>query len=356
MKRKMFCLVLSLLVFMPCIVLGEVSSGERVHVEQVIDGAFFQFRLNADVANLPKGFEIPLYQSTFVINDDEAWINSFFGTADAAIINEKLAPMFVDKYREHDIRYKSGEIFAAYNVFDGDFLIEYQAVDIYNNWYDIEINTQANGQNTTPHQAQTMAQNWVDALAENLQWNGFDLSVCYAMQHAIIDTKSTYAPSDSTLDVSEEELIGIYVVEFQKTLAGLPIVLDHAPISFGEAQVIGDVIDVYISDQGIIRVAGVCLDYTETGKEMLAVTLDDAIELFKENVDYSPFNTEDGYFDITEIGLCYKLIPALKGNDPDAQNNAMTRPVWRFASGINRNMTNVFVMYVDAVTGEIYYE
>ena len=69
-------------------------------------------------------------------------------------------------------------------------------------------------------------------------------------------------------------------------------------------------------------------------------------------VDAFPEEDGDG-FTIQEVGLYWRLVPELKEDDMDYHAIMTVRPAWRFASGICRNQTNVFVMYIDAETGEV---
>ena len=56
---------------------------------------------------------------------------------------------------------------------------------------------------------------------------------------------------------------------------------------------------------------------------------------------------------ISEIELTYRLQPLPDAQEDNAQIELETRPAWRFASSTNRNMDNVFVLFIDAITGEV---
>lgn len=85
----------------------------------------------------------------------------------------------------------------------------------------------------------------------------------------------------------------------------------------------------------------------------LQVTLNEAIEILRQNMDYAECYPEEMPCEITQISLCYRLVQMLPVSDEDAAVKMEARPAWRFASNINRWDQQTFFMFVDAVTGEV---
>jgi hypothetical protein len=115
----------------------------------------------------------------------------------------------------------------------------------------------------------------------------------------------------------------------------------------------GDVLQLYVDDGGVFRAEGYCRSYAKVKTEPLNTSLDEAIAILRENMDYVVFYPEGDTTVISEIGLCYRLVQTLPTHDKDVNARAEARPAWRFASCTKRKGQDTFVMFVDAVTGEV---
>lgn len=322
--------------------LAEESLGETRHVDEVLESEYVTLILSADV-QIPDGaLSFPIYTSDYPPVDDALWCEAFFGSADAPVTDELEGADLEDEgiARPEFHRVLSmGDIFTLYSAREARLSVSYGSVEYLSDWHAAQEGAQAEGLETTPDEARAAAQIWIDSL-RTLGWDGFQISACYAMPAAVL----------------EEPMGAFYIVEFTRELNGIPLAFDYPPRSgsiYSQVRLYGDVMKIYINDQGIFRAEGYCRSYSETNTVELSVSLDDAIAILRDNMDYVNASNESSTFEVTEIGLCYRLVQQLPSSDPDVQAKAEARPVWRFSSGINRNQTDTFTMFVDAATGEV---
>ena len=102
---------------------------------------------------------------------------------------------------------------------------------------------------------------------------------------------------------------GVYLVEYERFLEGIPVARDILPNSDVE----GDVLQLYIDDSGLLRIEGVCRSYEEQDGAVINISLEDALSILEENMDYINAFPDDGSdeFIIQEVGLCWRLVPEL---------------------------------------------
>ncbi len=319
-----------------------------IHVTQELTGSFFHLMIDADVQPIETGIRLPTYRTNYPSSSKEAWLEVFFGDSRAEIadnfegksMDELLSNLVADKDRER--AYSLGEKHTRYQSYFCTLVYCSTEMEIVRNSSSAIEGVQADGLTMTPEQARGIAQGWIERFSEKFEWKGFTWSHTYALPSndgKYVENSKNYIST------------GIYLVEYERFLNGIPVACDVLPNS----EVEGDVLQLYIDDSGLLRIDGVCRSYEEQGSAAINISLEDAIHILRENMDYVdafPEEDSDG-FAIQEVGLCWRLVPELKEDDMDYHAIMAVRPAWRFASGICRNQTNVFVMYIDAETGEV---
>ncbi|MCE5342950.1 MAG: hypothetical protein LLF96_05085 [Eubacteriales bacterium] len=344
--------ILSLVITTVISFTGIGASAENVkHVETTLESLFLRLNLNADVVLPDENVPLYVFSTDYASADDSKWREMFFGDANAAVVDE-LAGMSVaeleeqiiyDKAREH--MYTSGEVFTRYVAYDARLFVEYHYKVYTPMWDMVKVDAQAVDLKTTPEEAKALAQAWISRLAQTIGWDGFVLNQCYTFPIMI-----PVYEADNVDQVRTE----FYMVEFGRVLDGKQIAIDTVlGQNSVEADITGDVMQLFIDDDGIFNVCGFCRSYTKGEAYPLSISLDDAINIVEENMDYVSAFSDDATFDITEIGLYYRLVQASDISSRDVYAQTQARPAWRFASTINRNMNNEFVIFVDAMTGEI---
>lgn len=330
---------------------AETTEKSAIHVEQTLQSPFLKLDLNADVTVYEKGTPLTIYTTDYARSDSAKWIEMFFGSADADVqdlvqVDEKNRSYYPDIERT----YEKGDVFAHYTAYETRLYVTYEEFEITRWWSYAQIDEQAQGLHTTPQQAKDIAWDWVNRLDEIIGWDGFKLSACYTMPAVIFGMMP-----DAQVEESEDEsLLGYYVVEFDRVLSGIPVAHDEPPYTDDtKTDMRSDVIQIYIDDRGIFLVEGQYRSFLEAKNEQLLISLDDAIGILRDHMDYVMFYPEEPNCEIDEMSLCYRLVQTLDTSDKDVNARMEARPAWRFASGVNRHMTDVFVMFIDAVTGEV---
>lgn len=326
----------------------EANQHDLIHLSREMTSPFLRLVIDADVAPVAVGTRLPTYVSDYPSSDKAAWLEVFFGDPHAEVVDgfagkrpeELLASRITDADRER--AYSLGNRSTRYQAYFCALVYSATEREIVNNVAFAVENAHADGVVLSPDQARDIAQSWVDQLSSKLGWQGFQWRHTYAL------------PSNNGEVVEDLEnyiATGIYLVEYERFLSGLPIARDVFPRS----EVEGDVLQLYIDDSGILCVDGICRSYAEQGSAVVQVSLEEALAILEENMDYVNAFPDDGGdgFTIREAGLCYRLIPQLNGDDLNYHAIMTARPAWRFASGVCRNQTDVFVMYIDAETGEV---
>lgn len=299
------------------------ASAETVHVEKDLTGIIVSVHVNADVEDIPVGTSLALYQTDYVKLDAKEWASMFQVQENAVQVNGGEVCIDADVFA----KYFPKEVRLGIQYTDNEHYFDFKYAK----------NQQAEGLKTTPEQAVELAQAWVNRAEAELGWDGYVLSECYTMPK-----------------MKEYQLGACYLVEFKRMLGNYPVAHDELPIEsplgYG---IVGDCIRVEIDDDGIANVDGYCRSFEQTTTETIQISLEQAIDILEENLDYVPYYLNQSEFDITQIELCYRLVRTLPYSDANVEAQMEARPAWRFASGVNRWEQGVFVMFVDAVTGEI---
>jgi hypothetical protein len=336
---------------------ASVSEEETKHIETVVDGSFFRLNLNADVAVPKEGSQIEIYTTDYARADDAKWKLMFFGSEDASVIDEwagwdlKQNQVY---YPELEHKYSAGSVFTHYDAYETGLRVDYKYIDITIWWSYSQKDAQAEGIQTSPDKAKELAQEWITRLSETIGWGDMVFNACYALPAATSGVQPGTTPDAQSSAYIGPSSTGYYIVEFRRMLGNVPVAYDQPPYkSDTAADIYGDVLQVYVDDSGVFRVTGFYRSYAQAQTETINVSLDDAIKIVQDNMDYVMFSNDDASFEITEIGLCYRLVQTLETYDKDVNACTQARPAWRFASTVNRNMTDQFIMFIDAVTGEV---
>lgn len=326
------------------------------HVDTTLESEFIHLHIDADVA-VPNGnMLIPVYLSDYARADDGKWKKLFFGSEDAQVKDE-LAGWDLEQqqifYPELEHNYSVGSLYTQYHAYKARLYIEYKAQSVMISWYDCKKDAQADGLQTTPEQAKAQAYAWIERLSEGIGWNGITVNTCYAMPASTADGTPIPASEITNSQGNDALFPPFYIVECNRKFGNIPIAVDCPPQDMTAATINGDELQIFIDDNGIFRVNGYYRSYHEGKKEKLNISLTDAMAIVQENMDYVNFITGNSSYEIPEIELCYRLVQTLETGDKDVNVRTEARPAWRFASKTNRQMTDAFVMFVDAITGEV---
>lgn len=350
--RSFFALFVGVLLPMHCAFAeGSIpikQADPLIHISQELTSPSLHLLIDTDVQPVETGIQLPTYKTNYPPSSKDAWLEVFFGDSQAEIVDgfkgksteELLSNLVADADRER--AYSLGEKRTRYQSYFCALVYSSTEKEIVRNISAAMEGIQADGLSTTPEQALGIAQVWIEQFSTKLEWKGFMWSGTYALPPNA---------GKHVEDLKNYITTGIYLVEYERFLNGIPVARDVFPYSDVE----GDVLQLYIDDSGLLRIDGVCRSYEEHGSAVINVSLEDALIILEENMDYinaSPEDSSDG-FTIQEVGLCWCLVPELNVDDMDYHAIMTVRPAWRFASGICRNQTNVFVMYIDAETGEV---
>ncbi|MDR0898236.1 MAG: hypothetical protein LBN04_10315 [Oscillospiraceae bacterium] len=293
------------------------------HIEQTLAcaksffGISFTLHLQADVTEPAPNTPLPIYQTEAAQVAPGQW-NAAVGQADA-----------------------------GYYPNEASFHVWFQEWEVAESYGSAQVDGQAEGLATTPAEAKAQAQVLAERLMSAMGWEGFTRSTCYTMpiDRMGISLGITAYPT------------GFYAVEYNKMIGGLPVAIDQPPRLASTIDMqwhaSGDNLLIFLDDAGIFRAKGHWRTYTEIGQEPLAISLDEAITILQEHMAEAYFFPMEPDCVIDEISLCHRLVQTLPLTDPNSLAQTVTRPAWRFASKVNRLMTGEFVMFVDAVTGEV---
>jgi len=353
MKLRFFITLFISIMLVPNFIFAEdsISIGEdssSIHVYKEMTSPFLRVVVDADIQPVESGTQLPTYKTSYASSDKETWLEVFFGDSNAEVVDslegksneELLSNLIVDAERER--AYSLGEKSTRYQSYFCALVYNSTRKEMVRNISSAIENAQAEGLIMTPEQAQKIGQDWIDKFSLNLGWKGFSLSRIYALPSndgAHVENSGNYIST------------GIYLVEYERFLDEIPVARDILPNS----EIEGDLLQLYIDDSGLLRIDGVCRSYIEHGSASINISLEEALIILEENMDYVnafPDDERNGFV-IREVGLCWRLTPTLTQDNWDYHAVMEVRPAWRFASEICRNQTNVFVMYIDAETGEI---
>lgn len=317
------------------------AAAEMIHVDQTLESKFLTLHLDADVENLEKGMPLTIYATDYPMLDAQNWAEMFDG--DAASI----------KYNGRSLLLEQNGVAATYWPKEARLGIRYSLTDHLIAWSDATKGEQAAGLTTTPEEAQATAQAWIDQLNTTLGWDGYVFSACYTMPAD--DEWDEFFGASELQQNDGSASSGCYVVEFVRMLGDYSVAYDQSPYLdiITSLDTKGDHIQIIVDDDGIVYIKGYCRSYEARETAALQITLDEAIALLRENMDYAECYPEEMPCEITEISLCYRLVQTLPRSDEDAAVKMEARPAWRFASDINRWDQQTFFLFVDAITGEV---
>ncbi len=317
------------------------AAADTVHVNQTLESMFITLHLDADVENWEKGTPLTIYRTDYPMLDAQNWAKMFDGDTANVWSNGK------------SISLERNGMFAKYFSEEARLCIRFSLTDYLIGWAFATEGKQAAGLTTTPEEAQATAQAWIDQLNTTLGWDGYVFSACYTMPSA--EEWYDHVGDSGFQRDDGGASTGCYVVEFVKMVGSYSAAYDQSPYwdITTSPYTKGDHIQITVDDTGIGYIEGYCRSYEASETVALQVTLNEAIEILYQNMDYAECYPEEMPCEITEISLCYRLVQTLPVSDENAAVQMEARPAWRFASNINRWDQQTFFMFVDAVTGEV---
>ena len=334
--KKLICIILTAILSM----FYTSALADSVHVNELITSPVFELQLDADV-DIPSS-DIKLYETNGADITLEK-MTEFFGNGKHKAVQ-----------RDSDGAYVCDDenTMAAYYFPDeARIVVTYMEHDYTIGWTKAKTNEQAEGLTTTPEQATAMAQKWVDEFTGAFGLEGYKLNTCYTMPPYVFEEEI----KNGAINELGEPLTGCYIVEFDRQMDGIVVSRDISPYMYMETEFIadGDVLAVMVDDRGIVEIDGNCRNYVEKSTETIQIQFEDAMEIFRENMDYVECYPEMPCV-IDEISLCYRLVQHLPEYDENTLVCTQVRPVWRFASDVGRfNRTDVYFLLIDAITGEV---
>lgn len=333
--KKFVCIILTALLSM----FYTSALADSVHVNELITSPVFELQLDADVEMPP--IDIKLYETNGIdITLDK--MTEFFGDGEHKTVESDFDDGYI---------YDDGKIRASYFPDEARIAVTYMEQDYTIGWTKAKTNEQAEGLTTTPEQATAMAQKWVDEFTGAFGLEGYKLNTCYTMPPYVFEEEI----KNGAINELGEPLTGCYIVEFDRQMDGIAVSRDISPYMYMETEFIadGDVLAVMVDDRGIVEIDVNCRNYVEKSTETIQIQFEDAMEIFRENMDYVECYPEMPCV-IDEISLCYRLVQHLPEYDENALVCTQVRPFWRFASDVGRfNRTDVYFLLIDAITGEV---
>ncbi len=320
------------------------APAQAEHLDLTLTSPFLTLNIDADVA-IPPGDALAVYATDYAPSTEEAWQRMFFGDVGSALEN-RAREYDADAELEYAHVMKLDGRFASYAAYGADLWVVYRDVGIMMDYANATPGAQAEGISTTPDQARAMALEWRDQLEAGLGWTGLELGVCYTMPPDGNMDKRRFDPNYVT------NTTGYYIVELRRIVDGIPVAMDSMPDRTA-LELYGDGLRVYIDDAGIFLVEGSYRSFIEQSNSPIAVPLEEALRILEQNMDYAPCYPPDGNVEIREVGLCYRLERSKAEWEHDVDARVQARPAWRFAAQVNYNQTDVFVMFIDALTGEV---
>lgn len=330
----------------------ETLSADTKHIEQTLQSAFVSLSMNADVMIPDESTLFKVYTTDYGRASDPAWKTMFFGDPNA-LVKDEWVGWDLEKnqvfYPELEHKYSQGNILVGYDAHRARLFAQYRDVEVLIQWGKAKEDIQADGLKTTPSKATSIAQQWVNSLAGTIGWKEYSMATCWTFPPT-----PAYILSDQP-NAENQTATGFYIVEFRRIVDNLPIAIDspRGDDDTRSRQLYGDVLQIFIDDSGVFRVDGFYRSFIEEKTERLNITLENAINTLSENMDFVSFFQTDDVTEINEIELCYRLVQSLPTHDKDVNAITQARPAWRFASCIKRNGHDPFVMFIDAITGEI---
>ncbi len=361
--------VLVLIIFTILLIYSSICSvfGKEAHVlNTVLQSNMVKLIVTADVKLPPR--ETNIYHTAFApLNQDrlkalvfEEYKSEVLGFKEINGDDERLYhEFFLNVITEEGIYlgYKDANtnLFISYSGMDGKFkalLDNSNRIFGFNNY---QINQQAEGILLTPEAAKQLA----DHLVSQLGRSGFE-SMTFSR---VI----TMPPNTSGWENEENfKHEGYYMIEYRHmTKEGIPLAIDsfHYPELFDESSDFftqpRDHLMVGVDDDGIFIVEGYYHTLISGEKVEVEISIDKAIEILEENMDYvNAFSKDEkeNVFIIDEVEFCYLQLQAYPHTDLRAGREMIVRPVWRFSSNLNfGNDDSVFTLFIDAITGEVYF-
>lgn len=346
--KASFALVALILVSLVSTSLASIQDNvDGDHILRSIKGEYLTLEIDTHVQTPQANQTIKIYQSTYGTIDQDKFKELFFGSG--VKVTNKIEQLTPEQLRqsmirnpEHQLLFEAmvedSNISTRYDVYYCYLSVMFDDYDRLINWYDAVPNQ------TNEHSAiRDKADYYIDGLA-NLGWSEYRFEDVFRIPGTGKDDRNTKGNP-------------FQIAVYRRVIDGIPVAVDDSRwnIMVTRRIMFPDEMLVMMDDKGVFRIHGSYRVYSPVREEQIMITLEDALRILEENVDYSPILSlsKDSTVNLSQIELCYRLKPLSTFGDPDYNIELETRPAWRFATKTNRNMDNEFIMFIDAITGEV---
>lgn len=321
-----------------------------VLIDEKYKSEFLTLHLNAQVQAPNVGDQVEIFHSTYATIDSAGFKDFIFGPD--ARIREDLKSRTPEELKAWGIRFPEHELYfdaevngkpisTRYDVAFCFLSIRFNEYDRLIDWY----HAAPARSDDLPAEMKEAADNFIGGMA-NLGWDGFQFRDFYKI------------PGSGGKSTRSHKADPFYIGVYSRELNGIPVAVDSVRWSISDDRPIqkADEMLVMADGDGIFRIDGCYRRYSSFSVERVCISLEEALDILRKNMDYSPIIRDIPKGEeilIPEIEFCYRLRPLLRPSDPDYEIEVEARPAWRFASKTNRQTYNEFVMFIDAITGEV---
>ena len=330
------------------------------HVKKTIEGELIKLNIDIDVTEYPdKAFGV--YDARPLKVDHDAWFDYFFPGIDRSEISNVFPDSYFEthEYKDQEFTMKSlresfyydnygvGRESGYYKFRDDDITTQYSRIA---SWFYYGIGAPfhiaENNENTA---------------------NEADIQQAESLSDAFMDFIAKDQLVRTSCDIAQKKKDGkvIYVTRYDRLIEGLPLFIDHYDWMYEhEKPIDAESFEICVMDGEVVRAMGFIRE-TEKRESFPIIALEQALNILTLNVDtvsaftqdYIDGITEKSEFDINKIELAYypvliedaELLKSFAGR----RAYATYRPAWCIASGERSGNTDVFVMVIDAITGEV---
>ena len=321
------------------------------HVKKTIEGRIIKLNIDIDVTEYADK-EFGVYDACPLKIDHEVWFDYFFPGIDRSELTHIYDGINPDDFEYNDelTVQLSNETFAYY-LGDIDEIEKLAAYVMTISWFTFQ-------QGDHSHH-----------IAENntLKINEEDKRDAEALGDAFmafVAGDRLVRTSSDTVQTEEDEK-AVCILRYDRLIEGLPLFVDKPLWLYDESEPLDtEGIDVWIMDGKVVCAHGFIRDI-EKQESFPIIALEQALNILTLYVDtvnaftqdYIDGITEKSEFDINKIELAYypvliedaELLKSFAGR----RAYATYRPAWCIASGERSGNTDVFVMVIDAITGEV---
>ena len=321
------------------------------HVNKAIEGELIKLNIDIDVTEYPDK-EFCVYDARPLKVDHDAWFDYFFPGIDRSDLTHMYEGMNPEDFAFNDelTVQLSNETFAYY-LGDIDEIEKLAAYVMTISWFTFE-------QGDHVHH---LSEEYKLLVNQSLKRNAEEKSDALM---AFVAGDQLIRTSYDMAQTGEGEKT-VYIFRYIRFIYGIPLFVNEPVWKSGYEQPIdAEGVEVWVIDGEVVCAHGVVRNI-EKRESYPIIPLEQALNILTLNVDtvsaftqdYIDGITEKSEFDINKIELAYypvliedaELLKSFAGR----RAYATYRPAWCIASGERSGNTDVFVMVIDAITGEV---